>query len=420
MPFLKIYIYNVDLTKTIYPYFNPKNTKGFNEQKICTSDFKAQKINESDFKLKSNLLKANEIHTSKSLQNLTCFPSHNSQNSSIYEDTFGLDKNGLNIGHLNIQHIMNKLDTIKILTNQLHIFGLCETFLSDVVSDVELQINNYKIERMDRQNKRGGGLLLYLHENVPYKRRIDLENDQIESAWIEVRFSNSKSFLINFSYRPPSSLQSWIDSYEIQISNALIEIDDLYILGDFNLDYNTHNYGNNKWRNMIVTYGLTQMITAPTRITKFSSTTIDHIYTTYPENVSKTNVPCISLSDHYPICFNRRIKRTNQTSLNKHKYMNYRSFNNFNEEKFNNDLIMSDLQKIEHIDNPNEALSSLYTIINHTLEIHAPIKSKRIKRAVQPEWYSKDILNASKLRNLYHNQKTGHSIKSGGTKHLTL
>ena len=149
---------------------------------------------------------------------------HNSKNNSnLYEDTFGLNKKGLNIGHLNVQHLMNKLDTIKILTNQLHIFGLCETFLSDVVSDAELQIANYKIERKDRQNKRGGGLLLYLNENVPYKRRIDLESGQIESVWIEVRFSNSKSFLINFSYRPPSSLQSWIDSYEIQISNALIE-----------------------------------------------------------------------------------------------------------------------------------------------------------------------------------------------------
>ena len=287
----------------------------------------------------------------------------------------------------------------------MHIFGLCETFLSDVVSDAGLQIANYKFERMDRQNRRGGRLLLYLNENVPYKRRIDLESGQIESVWIEICFSNSKSFLINFSYRPPSSLQSWIDSYEIQINNAVIENDDIYILGDFNMDYNTYNYGNNKWSNMADTYGLTQMITDPTRITKSSSTTIDHIYTTYPENVSKTNVPCISLSDHYPICFTRRIKQTHQMSLNKHKYMKYRSFNKFNEEKFNTDLIMSDLQNIEQIEDPNEALSSLYSIINNTLEKHAPIKSKRIKRIIQPEWYSKDILNASKLRNTYQKQK---------------
>ena len=302
---------------------------------------------------------------------------------------------------------MNKLDTVKILTNQLHIFGLCETFLSDVVSDAELQIYNFKIERKDRQNKRGGGLLLYIHENVPYKRRIELENNQIESVWIEVRFPNSKSFLLNFSYRPPSSLQSWIDSYEIQISNALIENDDIYMLGDFNLDYNnsTHNYGNNKWSNMTVTYGLTKMITVPTRITKFSSTTIDHIYTTYPENVTKTTVPYISLSDHYPICFSRSIKHSQQKSLNKHRYMTYRSFNKFNEEKFNIDLIQSDLQNIEQIDDLDDALSSLYKIINTTLEIHAPMKTKRIKRAKQPEWYSKEIINASKLRNMYQKQK---------------
>ena len=407
--FIKIDEYNVDLTKMVYPYFNHKQTKGLNNKHMCTSVIKAQTNSESVLQLQSNIIKNSEIYTRKSLSISTCHSSKISSN--LYEETFGLNKSGLNIGHLNIQHIMNKLDTVKILTNQLHIFGLCETFLSDVVSDAELQIYNFKIERKDRQNKRGGGLLLYIHENVPYKRRIELENNQIESVWIEVRFPNSKSFLLNFSYRPPSSLQSWIDSYEIQISNALIENDDIYMLGDFNLDYNTHNYGNNKWSNMTVTYGLTQMITVPTRITKFSSTTIDHIYTTYPENVSKTNVPCISLSDHYPICFTRIIKQTNQKSLNKHKYMKYRYFKKFNEEKFNNDLIMSDLQNVEHIENPNEALSTLYTIMNHILEIHAPIKSKRIKREIQPEWYSQDILNASKHRNMYHKQKNWAQYK---------
>ena len=100
--------------------------------------------------------------------------------------------------------------------------------------------------------------------------------------------------------------------------------------------------------------------------------------------------------------------------------MKYRYFKNFNEEKFNNDLIMSDLQNVEHIENPNEALSTLYTIINHILQRHEPIKSKCIKREIQPEWYSQDILNASKHRNMYHKQKTGHSIKNRGTKHPTL
>ena len=167
---------------------------------MCTSVIKAQTNSESVLKLKSNIIKNNEIYTRKSLSNFTCHSSKKSSN--LYEETFGLNKSGLNIGHLNIQHIMNKLDTVKILTNQLHIFGLCETFLSDVVSDAELQIYNFKIERKVRQNKRGGGLLLYIHENVPYKRRIELENNQIESVWIKVRFPNSKSFLLNFLTGP--------------------------------------------------------------------------------------------------------------------------------------------------------------------------------------------------------------------------
>ena len=89
--------------------------------------------------------------------------------------------------------------------------------------------------------------------------------------------------------------------------------------------------------------------------------------------------------------------------------MTYRSLNKFNEEKFKIDLIQSDFYNIERID-PGDALSSIY-IINTTLEIHTPIKTKRIKRAIQPETsISKEILNASKLRNMYQKQQKMGSI----------
>ena len=43
----------------------------------------------------------------------------------------------------------------------------------------------------------------------------------------------------------------------------------------------------------------------PTRVSKQSSTIIDHIYTNKIENVAETIVSPVSIRDHYSICFTR-------------------------------------------------------------------------------------------------------------------
>ncbi|CAG2185221.1 unnamed protein product [Mytilus edulis] len=47
--------------------------------------------------------------------------------------SFGLQKRGLKIANLNIQHILPKIEEIRLILNEkksLHILGLCETFLN--------------------------------------------------------------------------------------------------------------------------------------------------------------------------------------------------------------------------------------------------------------------------------------------------
>ena len=52
--------------------------------------------------------------------------------------TFGLLKRGLRIANLNICHILNKVDELKILLSEkrsVDILGICETFLNNEVPD---------------------------------------------------------------------------------------------------------------------------------------------------------------------------------------------------------------------------------------------------------------------------------------------
>ena len=74
---------------------------------------------------------------------------------------------GLHFCYLNIQHILPKLDELRILMANdkcADILGLCESFLDPNIMDQQVAIEGYDFirkDRMDTQNKTGGGLILF-------------------------------------------------------------------------------------------------------------------------------------------------------------------------------------------------------------------------------------------------------------------
>ena len=58
---------------------------------------------------------------------------------------------------------------------------------------------------------------------------------------------------------------------------------------------------------MLQIFDLTQFVQMPTRVTQASSTLIDHVYSSHPENITNCFVSALSISDHFPICFTRKI-----------------------------------------------------------------------------------------------------------------
>ena len=68
-----------------------------------------------------------------------------------------------------------------------------------------MSIPGYTTERKDQVGKRGGGHLVYINDDLPYLRRNDLETNDLEILWLEIRPLKSKAFLMGYIYRPPST-----------------------------------------------------------------------------------------------------------------------------------------------------------------------------------------------------------------------
>eukprot|EP00112_Aurelia_sp_Birch-Aquarium-sp1_P015632 Seg3486.1 transcript_id=Seg3486.1/GoldUCD/mRNA.D3Y31 product="hypothetical protein" protein_id=Seg3486.1/GoldUCD/D3Y31 len=79
----------------------------------------------------------------------------------VLNSTMG--RNGMKIAHLNVNGLLSKPRQIEMLMQycQLDILAITETHLNWKVSDNEISIDGYEIERFDRDGKSGGGSLLY-------------------------------------------------------------------------------------------------------------------------------------------------------------------------------------------------------------------------------------------------------------------
>ena len=106
-------------------------------------------------------------------------------------------------------------------------------------------------------------------------------------------------------YRPPNALSEWIDLFEQEVSIAQTTGLEIILMGDFNIDYKS--YINRKWFNMVQLFDRSQLVSQPTRITEISATIIDHVYTNRPENVTEFFISHFSISDHFPVCFTRKV-----------------------------------------------------------------------------------------------------------------
>ena len=172
----------------------------------------------------------------------------------------------------------------------------------------------------------------------------------------------------------------------------------MIIMGDYNIDHlkDLPRY----WSEALEEFDLTQIITAPTRVTDKTSTLIDLIYTNKPQNICENRVPVIAISDHYPVCITRNSSR--MSDKKKRVEIRYRDFKHFNEGEFLFELTQINFETLMSSRSSNEILEISYEKLFSVVEKHAKPKSKRVKSQYKPKWISNEINEARYKRDMYH------------------
>ena len=72
--------------------------------------------------------------------------------------------------------------------------------------NAEVEIEGYKIFRLDRKDKRGGGVCAYIRSPLKAQILKDLSGTSttwFQQLWVQVQYKKIRSFVICAVYRPP-------------------------------------------------------------------------------------------------------------------------------------------------------------------------------------------------------------------------
>ena len=307
---------------------------------------------------------------------------------------------GLKLFHLNIA---SKLDQLRVISTSVdfHVLSINESRLDTSFTDFEIEINSFTVFRKDR-NRKGGGVCLYIKTNLaPIQLSNNLLNDDIlETVWVTIT-SYDKQIIVGSIYRPPSSTITYWNNLSEQVNYVLSLNKEVIILGDFNLYFsNNPNICDKKITEFANVFSLTQLISVPTRATVDTESIIDLIFTTSPENHSKSGVIPITLSDHFLVftVLNFKIPKPKMNIISN------RNYKNVNELLFLKDIALSsNLSRIFYISDVDVAWNIWIQEFTRICNKYAPLRDHKVKDHQKP-WITKDIITLMQDRDHWHNK----------------
>ena len=298
----------------------------------------------------------------------------------------------------NLTQLTSYLDLLNPLF-QFSVIGLTETWLSENNCSA-YAIPNYRAMHMNRQNRKGGGVSIFLHQSITFKTRdeLSLSNNNIECIFIEVlRFPNDSSCkpLIAVIYRPPNSdLEAFLETLTQLFQIIKTEKKCCYIMGDFNLDISnqTHNTNAQEFLDLMHTNSFVQHIHQPTRITTHSKTLLDNIFSNTISPLQTSGILHTDITDHFPIFLLNPSKQDNEERT----LIQRRIFNEQNKRTFKQSLQNEPWDILYACRDALESYSIFYNTFQTLYNNAFPLTTTKTKQKRNKPWISSGLRKSIK------------------------
>ena len=139
--------------------------------------------------------------------------------------------NRLFLAHININSIRNKLDIlVQQITNNVDILIISETKLDNSFPEGQFLIPGYSsLYHFDR-NCRGGGIMLYVREDIPSKL-LSIENQPTEGFLKEINLRKKKWLLCGTCNPHSNNIGNHLDSLSKNLALYSSAYDNYFVIG---------------------------------------------------------------------------------------------------------------------------------------------------------------------------------------------
>ena len=189
------------------------------------------------------------------------------------------------IGHININSIRNKFEMLSnSIKGNLDILMISETKLDSTFPSNQFTIEGYAAPiRFDR-NGRGGGIILYIREDIPDRLlKLSLPKD-FEGFFVELNLRKNKT-LMCCSYNPAKgNISSHLSIVGRSLDSYMSSYDNFSVIGDLNSEISEMAMSE-----FCETYNLQNLVKDPTCYKNPSKPTcIDLILKNFPKSFQHT------------------------------------------------------------------------------------------------------------------------------------
>ena len=179
-------------------------------------------------------------------------------------------------------------------------------WLTDCTAEL-VNITGYNFVSNHRKSKTGGGVGIYLQNDLQYKLPNECklsDRETVESLFVEITVPNGKNIIFGSVYRPPNQNTAlFLDKFNDILSRISKDNKQCYVMGDFNLDllqYN-HHTPTQEFIDTLFSHAFIPLISNPTSLTSYSATLIDNIFTNNLSQNVLNGIVLNDLSDHLPV-----------------------------------------------------------------------------------------------------------------------
>jgi hypothetical protein len=290
---------------------------------------------------------------------------------------------------------VNKLAQLQNLAyvSESHVIGITETWLTESVNDSEILSDNYVLYRRDRQDKRGGGILLAVKNSCNSSLVKILPSQEILTVSVKCI---KKNVLFILCYRPPADNTN--DFTECLYDLLLTEhnkYDSICLIGDFNFpniiwtDHDYHGFCEieKEFINCLNDFNLIQMNNV---LSNTKSHILDLVISNTPELFSEVaNANVDFNTDHTVLSFT--LKAVSKVKHKKRYVYNYKAadFKDIKEQ-----LTLSHLTEIvSNSDSVNDAWNKWYKTVINIVENNVP--KVCVKHEFKLPWSDKEVKHLS-------------------------